>query len=194
MSVQERWTIEIEGVDQGLVVAARLAAAAGASIRWAALWTSRSIAAELRSHFGTTLREASDEAGGAMFCLARPSLEAVRELISRAGADRFAVRWTPRIYTTDDGGEGAWIAYRDARGFLSQDAKIYGIELAMNAVPLTVMGDRPDDDDLRFGPESGSGSSLGIVIIRDHMPSEELLRWVEIASAIPPARIRKASS
>lgn len=124
-----------------------------------------------------------------MFALDRPSLDAIRTLMAHAAEDRFAVRWTPRIYTADDGTDGAWISFRDHEGFVRQDAKIYAIELTANAAPLTTPSDRLDDDDLHFGPQNASGWQLGFVAIRDHMPSEQLLRWVATAAEVPVSKL-----
>ena len=88
-----------------------------------------------------------------------------------------------------EGADPAWLSYGDGR----DDARIYRVELARNAVPLTTMGDHPAHPHFALGPEHASGWSLALVVVRDHMPREELVRQLADAAGVPVTAVSHAS-
>lgn len=162
----------MEGAESGLVIGARLAARTNARIRWAARWV--------------------DD----MELLASPSLDDARALVARAAAEDanqpVCVHWSPRLYTADDGPDAPWISFVGADGARRDDARVYAIELAGHAIPLTTLGDRPWSGDLALGPTPGTGWALRLVAIRDHMPESELVEWLAAAMEISRSSISVA--
>jgi len=169
LSVSETYSIVVNGPDDGLTIAGRLAASNGALIRWAAFWT-----ADLD-----------------MTCVSNPTMADVRHLVARAADDPLCIHWSPALYTSDVGPGAPWISYVDDRGIERDDARVYGIELAHNAIPLTTMSDRPGDEKLGYGPTPGAGWALHLRAIRDHMTEEQLRHWLATAASVPLASVQR---
>lgn len=193
MSVQETWSIVVNGPADGLEVAVRLAAANRAELRWAGVWPTSGSESPITAHFGSRLvSRAVDSAS--MVLLPNPSIDDVRAFVARAGDAPVCVHWSPRLYADDAGGDAPWISFVDPYGVRRDDARVYGFELAGNAVPLTTMGDRPSSPELVFGPAVAAGWALQLVAIRDHMPAVELQSWIAEAASVAPSLVRNVSA
>lgn len=179
MARLERYAITVGGLDGGLDVADRLASCCGATLRWAAVWTDEPSRFE-----GSWPRLAWADADVTVVYLENPTRASVRELAARADRDACCVHWSARTYTSDEGEDARWIAFEDTRGFRRDDARVYRIELAWNARPLTAP-DRPWQDDFPLGPELAAGWRLHVAVVRDHMPRERLVAWLAEAAEVP---------
>jgi len=191
MSVEETYGIAVGGPDEGLAIARSLASNNRASLRWVSLWTARQLQSKFTAHFGSRLMSRSAETES-MLCLPSPTIDDASYFIAHAGDDPVCIHWSPRLYVSDEGLDAPWISFVDGGGRKRDDARIYRFELAGNAVPLTTMGDRPSDPDLKFGPMAATGWELRLVAIRDHMPRDQFLHWIASATSVPPAIIREA--
>lgn len=127
-----------------------------------------------------------------MVLLPSPALDDARALVELAGAAPVCVHWSPRVYVDDTGDDAPWISFVDPHGFRRDDARVYGLELAGNAAPLTT-GDRPSAPDFVFGPSVAEGWALHLVAIRDHLPALELQTCIAAAASVAPAMVRRVS-
>jgi hypothetical protein len=192
VSVVETYSIAVNGPDDGLAIADRLAQANNASLRWVALWTARPLGSELTVHFGARLMSQSVEKES-MLCVSNPTIDDVRYFIAHAGDDPVCIHFSPPLYVSDKGPSAPWISFVDSHGNKRDDARVYGFELASNAIPLTTMSDLPWDADFLFGPTAATGWELRLKVVRDHMPREELVQWIAKASSAPVGLIRDAA-
>ncbi len=193
MSVQETWSIVVNGPTDGLEVAVRLADANRAELRWAGLWPSNGSESAITAHFGSRLVSRAVEPAF-MLLLPNPSIDDVRVFVAHAGETPTCIHWSPRLYDADAGGDAPWISFVDPYGVRRDDARVYGFELAGNAVPLTTMGDRPSSPELVFGPAVAAGWALHLVAIRDHMSAAELQSWIAEAASVAPSLVRNVSA
>lgn len=172
MSVQEIYSVELEGgaldLAANLDVAERLAAFTRLELAWAAMWTN-----------------APGDDG--VLVVERPTRP---ELLSVLGVENDAMAVA---HWDAEGADPAWLSFTDPLGARREDARIYRIELARNALPLTTMGAGPGHPDFALGPEPARGWALALVVIRDHMPREELVRQLAEAAALPSEAITHAS-
>lgn len=189
VSVQEKYAITVTGPDDGVAVAVRLAEATCAELRWAAAWLPAPVPS-MTSRFGSRLVTGSVEST-VMVLLPTPTLVEARAFVTDTGEAPVCVHWSPRLYQADHGRDAPWIPLVDDSGRRRDDARVYGFELAGNAVPLTTMGDRASDADLVFGPAPATGWSLQLVVIRDHLSSAQLRSWVGAVTSVSPESIRK---
>ena len=190
MSVQETYAIAVKGLDEGLTTAARLASNTRAALRWVALWTARPLGSEFTAHFGPRLLSQTMESEW-MLCLPGPTIDDIRYFAAHAGDDPVCIHWSPALYVSDEGPDAPWISFVDGDGRKREDARVYGFELAGNAIPLTTGADRPSDANFIFGPIVATGWELRLIAIRDHMPREELLRWLGEATSAPVTSIQE---
>jgi len=196
VSVQEIYAVHVDGFTHGFAAAERLSARAGAVLRWAALWIDptgpdlenrrSALAARFGPHL-TTL--AAAEVDTRALCLTSPTPAQAQALVAHAAELPVVVHWSPALYVGEEGPEAPWISFVDGSGSIRDDARLYRIELAGNAVPLTA-GDRPEDGSFVYGPQVGSGWELRLVAIRDHMPRGELVQWLAEAMSVPATTIR----
>jgi hypothetical protein len=191
VSVQEVHGVRVRGISEGLRAASRLAALAGALPRWAALWLDperlddRARHAALVAHFGGRVAEVSPGPPEALVvCIASPTPEDIAELAADAQESPFIVHFGPPLYVGETGPEPPWIAFVDPAGCAREDARVYRIELAGRAEPLSA-GDRPWDTRFAFGPLEAQGWEIRVVTIRDHLPRAALVRWLAEAMDVP---------
>ncbi len=197
VSVQEVYAVRVEGFADGFAAAERLASRTGAILRWAALWLDpaepslRRRHSELVAHFGSRLAVlAASEIETLVVCLVTHASSDVRHLVAHAANQAVVVHFSPAMYLGEEGPEAPWISFSDSAGHVRDDARVYRIELVCDAVPLTTSGDRPCDTGFSYGPQEASGWDLRLVVIRDHMPRAELVRWLSEAMGVPTASIR----
>jgi hypothetical protein len=193
MSFGETYSIAVRGAEDGLAIAGRLASNTQALLRWAGLWTARSLSVQLATRLSSHAVSEADWTGYAMLCVPNPTLDDVRCLIAYAENDPLMIHWSQAIYTCDDGPDRLlWISFVDAYGRKRDDAVVYSLELAYNAAPFTA-GDRPWDPYLNLGPALAVGWALHVSIIRDHMPEAELRAWLAAATCVPIECIKNVS-
>jgi len=188
VSVQEIWSISVNGPADELTIGARCADAIGAKLRWAAVWSPAEPSA-ITTRFGEHLHTVE---GASMVVLPSPALDDARALLMLAGAAPVCVHWSPRIHVDDTGGDAPWISFVDPLGVRRDDARVYGIELAGNAAPLTT-SDRPSAPDFVFGPSRAIGWALHLVAIRDHLPALELQSRLAAAASVATGLVRRVS-
>jgi hypothetical protein len=134
-----------------------------------------------------------------MECLPSPTLDEVRKLVARTASAPvgnqhvLCIHWSPRLYAADEGPEGRWVSFVDPDGKHRDDARVYAIELARNAVPLTTLGDRPWNTELEFGPAPATGWALRLGVMRDHMPEAILIDWFAEVMSVPVGAIARAA-
>ncbi len=190
MSVQEDYAFAVNGPDMGMSVAAQLANEAASAIRWAAAWTAPALASKVSALFGSRGQHPPSIEGVDWMATSvwKPTARDLRELVGFAAGVAstepisLAIHWGPRMYVGDEGPDGRWISYVDHKGRTRPDARVYAVELAYDAVPLT--SSRPGDPDFLFGPQSASGWALGCRVVRDHMPATQLVRWLANAAGV----------
>lgn len=197
MSVVERYAVRPRDFEEGLVAATRLAARTGATLRWVAAWLDpaeprhRERHAELVTCFGARLVAiAPVDPETLVACIAQPTPDEARDLFERAAGLPVVLHASPVIYQGEAGPEGQWISFVDHEGFVRDDARVYRIELAESATPLTLADDRPAMSGFGYGPEPASGWHLHLSVVRDHMPRSEFARWLAETMAIPIDAIR----
>jgi hypothetical protein len=197
VSVQEVHAVAVKGFAEGFAAANQLASRTGAILRWAALWVDpaepslRKRHSELVAHFGARLTPlAPVDPETLTVCLTSPTPTDVRDLAVRVADLPFAAHFSPACYVGEDGPDPPWIPFVDVSGGIHDDARVYEIELAGNAVPLTTSGDRPWHVGFSCGPMEASGWELRLVSIRDHMPRADLLLWLSEAMGVRVASIR----
>lgn len=187
MSVQETYAIAIDGPDEGLAIAMRLAERVGSTLRWVALWTVRS---------GVAGCDRQLEDGRFLGVVTRPSLDQVRSMLAQADGEPVCAHWSAPLYVGDEGPPAPWIAFVDPFGGTRDDAVVYSIELAGGAQPRSTLGDRPSapgiEGDFELGPAEAKGWALHTVVVRDHMPRAELVAWIAAACGVDASRIRPA--
>lgn len=191
MSVQEVVAVRVESFAEGLRVSSRLAARTGALPRWAGVWLDperpgdRARHAALVAHFGGRVAEVLPAAPETLVvCVASPTPEDIAALAAAAPESPFVVHFGPPMYIGETGPEALWIAFVDPAGSAREDARVYRIELAGRAEPLSA-GDRPWDTCFAFGPIEAQGWEIRIVTIRDHLPRAALVRWLAEAMEVP---------
>jgi hypothetical protein len=192
VSVGETYAIAVNGPEDGLTIADRLAKANNASLRWVSLWTARPMRSEFTVHFGTRLVSQSVEKEW-MLCVSDPTIDDVRYFIAHAGGDPVCIHFSPPLYVSEGGPGAPWISFIDSYGNKRDDARVYGFELAGNAIPLTT-SDRPWDVSFIVGPTAAMGWELRLKIIRDHIPRDELVHWIAKACSVPLALIREVAA
>lgn len=192
VSVQEVHSVRVRGYEDGFFAAQKLASRVGATLRWAALWLDldtperRARRAALVAHFGPRLAAVPPaDPASATVCVVSPTRDDMDALVAHAEGLAFTAHFSPPLYEGDHGPDAPWIAFVDPEGYLRDDARVYRIELACNAVPLTTSGDRPHDPGFGYGPAPASGWALRLVTIRDHMPRHDLARWLADAMGVP---------
>lgn len=191
MAVQERYAFAVTGSEDGLALASRLAAFTGAQLRWAAVWAGASGRPDIIERFSmrpVPLLSAA-EFGVTMVCVPSPTPGEIRDLIAHAGQSSLCVHWSPPMYESEEGPGAPWISFVDPDGFQRDDARVYRIELASDATPLTTE-DRPWHRDFVLGPEPASGWGLRVTAIRDHMPRGELLERLAAAASVPVGSVK----
>lgn len=113
-----------------------------------------------------------------------PTADEIRDFIGHADTHALAVHFGPIRYVGDEGPDSPWISYVDHEGRRRVDAKVDAIELARDAVPLTTMAARPGESDFCFEPQSAEGWALHLSVVRDHMPVEQLVKWLANAAEV----------
>lgn len=188
------YAVCVEGFAQGFAAAERLSSRTGATLRWAAMWLdpSEPIDGGESTDVGgeSTEGESTDVGANRLKSLVSPTAAEVRDLIACAAHRAVIVHYSPATYVGEEGPDAPWISFVDAAGHVRDDARVYRIELAGNAVPLTTLGDRPSDPGFAYGPREASGWDLRFVVVRDHMPRAELVRWLAEGMGMPPGSIR----
>lgn len=193
MSVVEVYAIRVSGFVEGFLAAQKLAARTGAVLRWAAAWLDPREPAHREKHaaiarcFGARL-VATGPVDHEMLtaCVASPTSSEAHDLVAHAASLPVVFHFSPPLYEGEEG-EGAdatWISFIDHAGHHRDDARVYRIELAGDAAPLTV-ADRPGMSGFGYGPALATGWHLHLVAIRDHMPRSELVRWLAEAADVP---------
>ena len=163
MSVQEIYAIALrsdtEDVSRHFDVAERLAAVARLPLRWAATRTSGPVD------------------NGPVVVEFPTRIEAC-EVLSVAGEAMAVARWDA------ENADPAWLSFAGR-----DDGRIYRMELTRNAAPFTTLSDDPGHPHFALGPELARGWALALVVIRDHMPREELVRQLAEAAGVPIAAV-----
>lgn len=182
----------MESFTQGFAAAERLSSHTGATLRWAGLWLDPS--GEEPTEAGAQRGEPTDVDAMGLKVLVGPTAAEVRNLVACAAGQAVVVHFSPATYMGEEGPDAPWISFVDAAGHVRDDARVYRIELAGNAIPLSTSGDRPWDAGFAYGPQEASGWDLRFVVVRDHMPRAELVLWLAEAMRVPPASIRRPTS
>lgn len=187
------YAVHVESFAQGFAAAERLSSRTGATLRWAALWHDPS--GEEPTDMGApTAGEPTDVGAKWLKSLVSPTAADVRDLVACAAGQAVVVHFSPATYVGEEGPDAPWISFVDAAGHVRDDARVYRIELAGNAIPLSTSGDRPWDAGFAYGPQEASGWDLRFVVVRDHMPRAELVLWLAEAMGVPPGSIRRVTS
>lgn len=182
--------VAIDGPENGLSVATRLAASMGLTLDWAGAWTPDAQPFDsgllaLFAEFETPpeVRFMHDAWSASMPTLV---LNDVRGLV-RAATCMWCVHWSPERGAFGDGSR-RWLSYVDHAGYTHEDALVYSVELAYDCMPLST---DPSSGAFHFGPERASGWALHLVSVRDHMTADQLREAIADGASIPVDSIHK---
>lgn len=191
MSVIETYAVRVHDFEAALAAATRLAARTGATLRWAAAWLDpaepglRERHAELARHFVARLASTTPvDPEMLVACITHPTHDEARDLAARAAGLPVVLHFSPAMFEGEEGPKTPWISFVDPQGYVRDDARVYRIELARDATPLTVPAERPTMSGFGYGPEPASGVRLRFVVVRDHMPRADLVRWLAEAMGV----------
>jgi hypothetical protein len=192
VAVDERYSVAVGDLEASLAIATSLAASAHALLRWAAIWPDgprNDLPATLAGRLTALPKPLAEQP--APLCLESPTMDEVRVLLAHAPQEPTCVHWSPAHYAGEEGGGAPWLAFVDAQGRRSEDARVLRIELGRNAVPLTV-SDRSWQPDFVFGPQRSEGLDLRVAVVRDHMPREQLCEHLAAGASLPLSAITPA--
>lgn len=197
MSVGEHYVVAVDGPDEGLVVAARLAEKMGLVLDWAGAWTTGSASGPepFESRLLALFAQFDSPAQVAFLhdawsaSMVTPTLKDVRSLIGCETSCAWCAHWTPADGAPESRATSGWLSYVDRYGTSHEDARVYGIELAHNCVPLTAPD--PSCEEFHYGPVRSTGWALYVLTGRDHMTVDQLRASLAELAAIPVASIVK---